>query len=108
MTVIFNEENKDTIYKYHVKGCEKVIVVRGDGSFTLNIETQSKNDPRSRSNFVFGPITGSQDICVEQFPCLACGMIILFTLTPDATNPTPNVFVEVLEDTCVPEKCCEF
>lgn len=104
MTIIFDEVNESKRARYKVKGCEKVIMVRGDGQFNLNIETVSQCDPRFRTNQVF-TAAGNVDICIEQFPCIACGMDLIFNLDVTTGTPMPNVFVEILDDTCVPKPC---
>lgn len=108
MTIIFDEVNESKVARYKVQGCEKVILVRGDpaagGAFNLRLETMSQCDPRFRRVEVAN-IPGSQDFCLENFPCLACGMDLIFTLDITATQPSPNVFVQILNETCVPEKC---
>ena len=107
MTIIFNEVNESKVARYKVQGCEKVIVVRGDttaANFNLRLETVSQCDPRFRRVEVAN-ISGNQDFCLDNFPCLACGMDLILTLDITVTNPPPNVFVEILDETCVPEKC---
>lgn len=104
MTIIFKNANESAVERHKVEGCEKVIVVRGDGQFTLNIDTMSQCDPLFRPNQVF-TVANNQDVCIEQFPCLACGMDLVFRLDIPTGTPQPNVFVEILDDTCVPKPC---
>lgn len=106
MTIIFNEVGRNKTARYKVMGCEKVIIVRSSGIFNLTIETVSQCDPHFRPLVVVGPITANQDICLTQYPCVACGMDLIFRLD-NTTDPQAHVFVEILDDTCVPEVCCD-
>lgn len=106
MTIIFNEEDRRKRARYKVKGCEKTVVIRGlVQPATLTIYTVSQLDPYFRLFKVF-EASQDTDFCVHEYPCLACGMDIIFELNVDATGANSNVFVEILEDTCVPEPCC--
>lgn len=106
MTIIFEEQNTSKNVKYDVKGCEKVVVMRTDappGNVTLNIETLAGKDPNFRP-VTIGTISDNQDFCL---PCLACGMNLLFRLNVNTTPPEPRVHVEILDETCVPQSCCQ-
>lgn len=105
MTTIFNELDREKTAKYTVKGCEKTIVVRGNGVFNLEISTQSKDDPHERK-LVTMTVTQEQDICIHDWPCIACGMELIFKV--DSTiDPNAHLFVQILYETCVPTPCCE-
>ncbi len=104
MTIIFNEVDRNQTARYPVKGCEKVIVVRGTGVFNLEIYSESRLDPHGRALQVMS-VTQDQDICLNQFPCIACGMDLVFK-TDSTIDPQAHLFVEVLYETCVPEPCC--
>ena len=104
MTIVFNEVDRNRTARYKVTGCEKVIVVRGSGIFSLDILTERQLDPHHRE-LLSMTITQNQDVCLAQFPCVACGMDLIFR-TDSATDPQAHVFVEILDDTCAPEKCC--
>lgn len=107
MTIIFNEEDRSKRARYKIQGCEKTIIVRGlIQPATLTLYTVSQLDPHWRLNQVF-QVGNDTDICVEQFPCLTCGMDLIFELNIDPTGTNNRVFVEILEDTCVPEPCCD-
>lgn len=104
MTIIFNEADRNQTARYKVIGCEKVIMVRSSGVFNLEIETVSQLDPHFRP-FQVQSVTQNQDICLSQYPCVACGMDLIFRL--DSTvDPQAHVFVQILDETCVPEDCC--
>lgn len=105
MTIIFNEVDRNQTARYKVKGCESVIVVRSSGIFNLEIETVSQLDPHFRPVQVI-TVLQSQDVCVSQYPCVACGMDLIFKLD-STTDPQAHVFVEILYDTCIPEPCCD-
>ncbi len=112
MTIIFNEADRNQTAIYNVKGCEKMVIIRGASAlpFNLTIESVSLNDPHSRPLFIMS--TGSNmDVCIgvdnpvtNNIPCLACGQKLIFKL--DSVDPQAHVFVEILYETCVPEKCC--
>ena len=107
MTIIFNEEDRSKRARYKIKGCEKTIVVRGlVQPATLTLYTVSQLDPRFRQYQVI-QVNSDMDICIEQYPCLSCGMDLIFELNIDTTGVNNNVFVEILDDTCVPEPCCD-
>lgn len=103
--IIFNEADRNQTQRYKVRGCEKVIVVRTDAGlpFQLDIETMSQNDPHFRTLNVM-TVTSNMDICLKDFPCLACGMDVVFRLSQ--VDPNSHVFVEILDETCIPEGCC--
>lgn len=103
--IIFNEADRHQTARFHVTGCEKVIVVRTDAAlpFTLDISSMSQNDPHFRG-FPLITVTSNQDICLDQWPCVACGMDLIFKLS--GVDPNAHVFVEILDETCVPEPCC--
>lgn len=103
---IFKRENADAQEVYDVKGCEKVISVRGDTPFTLDIEVFSLADPYMRPINIT-TITNSQDFCIStNWPCIACGDRIVFKLSGIPIGTLPRVFTEIKYETCVPEKCC--
>lgn len=113
MTIIFNEADRNQTARYKVRGCEKMVMVRSDGAlpFNLTIESMSCSDPHFRPLFLKS--TGiSEDICIccdgvttgNNIPCVACGQELIFRL--DSVDPNAHVFVEILDDTCVPEPCC--
>lgn len=104
MTIIFNEVDRNQTARYKVKGCEKVIMVRGSGVFSMEIETVSQLDPHFRPLMVT-TVTQNQDVCLDQFPCIACGMDLIFR-TDSTIDPQAHLFVEILDDTCIPETCC--
>lgn len=107
MQVIFNEEDRSKRARYKIKGCEKTIIVRGlVQPSTLTLYTVSQLDPYFRLHQVF-QTSSDMDICVEQFPCLSCGMDLILELNIDTTGTNSRVFVEILDDTCVPEPCCD-
>ena len=106
MTIIFNEEDRSKRERYKIRGCEKTVVVRGLAQpATLTLYTVSQLDPHFRL-FQVVQVTQDSDICVEQYPCLSCGMDLIFELEVGTAN-TGRVFVEILEDTCVPQPCCD-
>lgn len=105
MTIIFNEADRNQTARYRVTGCEKVIVVRGSGVFNLDIESMSQLDPHFRPLNI-QTVTQNQDICLDQWPCVACGMDLIFRLD-SSVDPQAHVFVEILYDTCVPKPCCD-
>jgi len=104
-TIIFNEVDRNQTARYKVKGCEKVIVVRASGVFNMTIETVSQLDPHFRPRLVM-TVSQSSDICIEQWPCFACGVDVIFRVD-DNIDPQAHLFVEILDDTCVPEPCCD-
>lgn len=111
MTIIFNEVDRNITAVHKIQGCEKMIIVRGTLAFNLTIESVSISDPHKRALFLKS--TGvSEDICIccdntagNNIPCVACGQELIFRL--DTVDPQAHVFVEILDDTCVPEPCCD-
>lgn len=107
MTVIFNNLNQVDQVIHHVRGCERVIIARMDGvgPFQIDVELASSSDPRCRFRNI-QTIGGDQEICINSggFPCIACGMVLKFDATQVPVGS--NVFIEILDDTCVPEPCC--
>ncbi len=100
--IIFNEVDRFISAIHKVEGCEKTIIIRADSTFNMEISTKSLNDPHSRW-LPFMTVGTSMDIYIpDQW---SCGMEIMFkvdsTILPDA-----HLFVEILDETCVPEKCC--
>ena len=104
-TIIFDEADRNRTVRYKVKGCEKVIVVRSDLGlpFNLDIETMSQNDPHYRINPLMN-INTSGDYQIDMMP-IACGMDLIFRIDA-GIDPNSHLFVEILYETCVPEKCC--
>ena len=103
-TIIFNEEDRHKTVRYKVKGCEKAIIVRSDmEGFTLDIETMSLKDPHYRT-FQFMNITNSGDYPIFG-TALDCGMELIFKIV-EPVDPNMHLFVEMIYETCQPEKCC--
>lgn len=106
--IIFNEVSSAQTAVYTVRGCEKTIIVRGTAGevFNLDIDTESASDPHER-HLIVQTVTSSQDICINTgFPCFHCGMRIFFR-TDSTISPNAHLFVEILDDTCVPKPCCD-
>lgn len=103
-TVIFEEADRHRTKRYKVKGCEKSIIVRSEPvAFILKVETMSLEDAHFRPQ-PFMTITNAGDY---QFPPDAgCGMEVVFRIE-EPVDPTMHLFVEVINETCIPEKCCK-
>lgn len=109
MTIIYNNDNltsnQEIVRLHKVKGCEKLMIVRINGTAQLTVDSVSQCDPLHRPWNVI-TITGNQDICFRDFPCIACGQDLIFrAIAGTATND--QIFVQILDETCVPEPCCE-
>jgi len=111
--IIFNEETRDVTEIHDVTGCEKMIMVRGTSpfAFTLNINSMALSDPHKRRKPLTTVTSSDENICIGccetanfNIPCVACGEQLEFQLS--GVDPNAHVFVEILDDTCVPEKCC--
>lgn len=110
MTTIFAERAHDGVFQHVVKGCEKLMVFRGGPAAVLEVESQSLSDARERK-VPLGTFTGDVDICIGamnttgQGMCWACGQKITFKLT--GVDPQNPAFLDILEESCVPEPCCD-
>ena len=103
-TVIFNEVDRHQTARYKVKGCEKAIIVRSSvEGFILNINTVSLSDPHFRT-FQLMNIANSGDYPILGMP-IDCGMELIFQLE-EPVDPLMHLFVEIIDETCNPEKCC--
>jgi hypothetical protein len=104
-TIIFNELDRHKTARYKVKGCEKAVIVRSDTTtaFNLDISTMSLEDPHYRTN-PFMSIVQAGDYSIINTP-IGCGMELIFQVD-DSIDPLAHLFVEIIYDTCVPEKCC--
>ncbi len=103
--IIFEELDRHKTARYTLKGCEKAIIVRSDvPSFNLTIETMSFKDSHYRKN-PFMVITQAGDYSIINTP-IGCGLELIFQVD-DQIDPAAHLFVEVIYETCVPEKCCK-
>ena len=104
-TIIFNELTTHKTAKHTVTGCEKIIMVRSliAGGFSLEVSTISKKDPHVRP-FVIMTINTSGDYIISDR--IACGMDLMFRTDDTTMDPNSHLFVEILYETCIPEKCC--
>jgi len=103
-TIIFSEEDRHKTVRYKVKGCEKAIIVRSDApAFILQVETMSINDSHFRTNN-FLNIVNSGDYILDYAP-IGCGMELIFRIE-EPLDPLAHLFVEIIDETCIPEKCC--
>jgi len=104
-TIIFNEEDRHKTARYKIKGCEKAIIVRSDATaFILQVETMSLSDPHYRSNN-FLNIVSPGDYDISHMP-IGCGMELIFRIE-EPLDPAAHLFVEIVYETCIPEKCCD-
>ena len=103
--IIFNELDRNKTARYTVKGCEKAVIVRSDMSlpFNMTVETISLKDPHYRK-CPFLNINQSGDYSLVNTP-IGCGMELIFQVD-DSIDPNAHLFVEIVYETCVPEKCC--
>lgn len=104
--IIFDELDRHKTRRYKVRGCEKVLVVRSLNTtinFTLEIDTKSLKDPHYRINHLM-TITNPGNYDLSNLS-IACGMELTFTIL-EPFDPSHHLFVEILYETCVPEKCC--
>ena len=103
-TIIFNELDRHKTARYKVKGCERAVIVRSDVSiFNLTVETMSLEDPHYRRN-PFMTITQAGDYSMVNMP-IGCGTELIFQVD-DSLDPLAHLFVEIVYETCIPEKCC--
>ncbi len=103
-TIIFNELDRHKTARYKMQGCEKAIIVRSDvPTFNMTVETMSLSDPHYRTNPLI-VITQAGD-----YPFFThgidCGMELIFQVD-DQIDPAAHLFVEIIYETCQPEKCC--
>lgn len=104
-TIIFDELDRHKTVRYKVKGCEKAIIVRSDTTlnFNLDIATMSLSDPHYRRQSML-VITNQGDYDISNMP-IGCGMELIFQVD-DSIDPASHLFVEIIYETCIPEKCC--
>lgn len=102
--VIFNELDRHKTARYKVKGCEKAIIVRASTTtFNMQIDTMSLSDPHFRK-FPLMTINNSGDYPIFGMP-IDCGMELIFQVI-EPVDPLTHLFVEIIYETCQPEKCC--